>query len=253
MQIDPSTLEWVFSDGTRLPVIAGGSVMNSDELPGRRRRDAGTGEDEIEVDLDSEDENDNRRDDDDDDDDDDRDGWEAPPKEEWERLKSALKNERRDRKKERREFDDKVKNMTTSGTAAAQVEIEKARIEERERVEKKWTKRTIRSEAAAMFAGNGATAKDAERLARMIDLDKVHFDDREEEFDGLEDEVDDIIAEHPEFFKKKERDDDDHRPAARRLPRVDGASRGKRGGAPRPKMTSADKLAAQALRKSPRR
>lgn len=240
LYIDPLTHEWVFPDGRRIPVIAGGSVMNSDD---------------INIDLDKDDDDDRSGDDDDDVDDDDKDiddDWVAPTKTEWERIKSALKNERRDRKKVQRDFEDKVKNLTTSGSAAAQVEIEKARIEERDKTEKKWLKRAVRAEAAAQFAGQGASSTNAERLAKMVDLDKVSYDDRDDEFEGLEDEVEEIIAENPEFFRKPKDDDKDQGPVLRR-PRIDGASRGSKGGGTPRKMTSAEKLAAQALGRSARK
>jgi len=242
--LDLMTREWVFPDGTRLPIVAGGSTMNSDDL----NSDPG-----MDIDLDtSGDDADADADADAGDDDDVDDDWNPPTKTEWERIRAALKNERRDRKKVQREFEDKVKNLTTSGSAAAEVEVEKARIEERDKVEKKWLKRTIRAEAAAQFAAQGASATNAERLARMVDLDKVSFDDRDDEIEGLEEEIEEIMAENPEFFRKPKDDDKDTGPVLRR-PKIDGASRGSRGGGSTRKMSSAEKLAAQALGRSARR
>lgn len=244
-QIDPTTLEWVFPDGRRVPVIAGGSVMNSDEIEG------GGG---MEMDPDEDEESGDARDVDDDDRDAGDDDWSPPEKAEWERIKSALKGERRDRKKDRRDFEERIKNLTTSGTAAAQVEIEQARIDEREKTEKKWTRRAVRAEAAAMFAAQGATATNAERLSRMVDIDKINYDERDEEFDGLEEEVEDIISENPEFFRKARSDDEgDTRSGRPSRPRVEAATRGNRGGGAPRKQTSADKLAARALGRSARR
>lgn len=242
--IDPVTREWVFPDGSRIPVIAGGSVMNSDDTSGG----------DMNIDLDADDDPDRDQPDDDDDDDQDKDtDWNPPTKTEWERLRSALKNERRDRKRDKRGFEERISNITTSGTAAAEVEIEKARIDERDKVEKKWLRRAVRAEAAAQFAGQGATPTNAERLAKMVDLDKVQYDDRDDEFDGLEDEVEEIIAENPEFFRSKDQEKDQDRSPALRRPKIDGASRGQRGGSSPRKMSSAEKLANQALGRQPRR
>jgi hypothetical protein len=252
VHIDPVTLEWVFPDGRRIPVIAGGSVMSSDDTSSS-----------MEMDLDEPDDSTSRGAGDDDDDDDDSaqsrdDDWTPPDRAEWERIKAALKGERRDRKKDKREFEEKVKNLTTSGTAAAIVEIEQARIDEREKVEKKWTRRAVRAEAAAMFASQGASATNAERLARMVDIDKINYDERDEEFDGLEEEVEDIIAENPEFFRKPKNEDaaDDSgstRTPRTARPRVEAATRGARGGGAQRKQSSAERLAARALGRQPRR
>lgn len=263
-RLDPETQELILPGGRRIPgivingqfqpPIGGGSATLHDEIPG-----GGGGGSGMDMDLDSDDDDDASGGDDDNprggDDDDDE--WTPPTREEWARLKSAIKGERRERKKDKRAFEEQIKNMATSGTAAAVVEIEQARIDEREKIEKKWSKRAIRAEASALFAAQGASATNAERLARMVDLDKVSYDERDEEFDGLEEEVEDIMSENPEFFRKPKSDDEDGSGRTTRVakPRVEAATRGSRGGTGggKSRQSSAEKLAARALGRQPRR
>jgi len=237
--IDPLTMQWVFPDGRRLPTIMGGSSMVHDEITVEDDDQAG--------------DDDRAGGDDDQDDDEPEDDFEPPTKIEWERIQSALRNERRERKKLKREFEDKIQNMSTEGTAAAQVEIEKVRIETEQKVEKKWLKRTVRAEAKGLLIDAGATAPTAERLSKLVDLEKVTYDERDDELDGLEEEIEELITEHAESFKPKKEEEKDTGPVLRR-PRIDGATRGQRGGSSgRPRVSSAEKLAAQALGRTARR
>jgi hypothetical protein len=243
--LDPLTNEWVFADGTRLPMIAGGQMV-TDELRNRGQGGGDGGEDEGDE---------GGTDDGDDGDDEDDGDYEAPSKADWERMQSALKNLRREKKQQKRDFEERIANMSTEGTAAAQVEIEKAKIETERRVTKFWTTRAIRSDAKAMLTAAGATESNAERLSRMVDTEKIEYDEKADEFDGLDDEVEEIIADNPEFFRKAAAKDEERQPAIRRTrPTSEAASRGSRGGnnAGR-KLTSAERLAAGVLGRQPRR
>lgn len=239
--LDPVTQEWVFPDGHHLPLIAGGSAIVHDDLPEGKKDDG----DDADIDgADSDDGDDDEPEDDD---------WDPPSKNEWERIQSALKNERRQRRADKREFQERVQNMSTEGTAAAQVEIEKVRIETEQKMERKWVKRTVQALAEAAFVDAGASRITAERLAKIVDLDKVTFDERANEWDGLDDEIEELMSEHVDSFKKEEKKvERDDTPVVRR-PRMDGASRGARGGTNRPRRTSAEKLADIALGKAARR
>lgn len=232
--------------------IAGGSAMFPD--------DAGSGGG-MDIDVDDPTADPAGDDDDDDatprgdgDDDDDRrqadDDWTPPDKQQWEKMRSALKNQRRDIKIIKREYEEKVKNLTSTASATNEVEVEKARIAERNSRDAYWTEEIVRARAAAEFTAQGASADMAERLSLMVNLKKVEWDEREREFDGLQDEIDEIVEANPEFFKVRGRDDDQgsRRPAAPGRPRPDAASRGGQGGgAPRKRPRTADILAGQAL------
>lgn len=250
---DPIAREWIIGD-RRIPIIAGGSTMITDEITNRR-----TDDDDIQVDdPDNPDPDDDDRDRDDDDDKDRDDDWNPPDKVQWERMRSALKNERRERKKVQREYEEKVNNLTSSASATNEIEVEKARIDERTKRDAYWSEEIVRAKAEAEFAAQGASAEMAGRLALLVNLKKVEWDEREREWDGLQDEVDDIIEGNQEFFKTKSRDDDSGSGSGRRQPqgrpRVDGAGRGGQGGgAPRKKPSTAQLLANQALGKGSRR
>jgi hypothetical protein len=256
--VDPVTNELVLPSGRRipgivgLPIIAGGSAMNTDEIE----------VDDPTKDPEDDDDDDDRRrrlKDDDDDDDDTKGGdddWTPPDKVQWERMRSALRNERRDRKRVQREYEEKVQNLTSTASATNEVEVEKARISERNARDAYWAEEIVRARATAEFAAQGATAEMAERLAFLVNLKKVEWDEREREWDGLQEEIDDIVESNQEFFRTKARDDD--RDGGRRggvsRPRVDGAGRGREGGgAPRRKPSSAQLLAQQALGTGSRR
>jgi hypothetical protein len=235
--LDPVTGEWVFPDGTRLPRLAGAapdddiSVEDDDPEP-----PAG------EVD-------------DPDDEDEEEDDWHPPSRGDWAKMQDALKTYKRDLRKQRREYEDQISNISTEGTAAAQVEIEKARIEATQKEEKRWMKKVVKAEAAKLLVDAGANASTADRLARLVDLEKISYDDRSEELVGLDEEIDDLVAEHPDFFESKEKQERSQ-PVRRERPRVDGATRGSRGGsgaAPPRKRTSADVIAAGVLGRQGRR
>lgn len=227
--------------------IAGGSAVFPD--------DSGGGGGEIEVDDPTrdpdpeDDENDKRLERDEDEDrEDDEDKF--VPKVELERAKAALKNERRERKKVQRDYEEKVKKLESETTESSVIEVEKARIDERNKRDLYWTGEIIQAKAEAEFAAQGASSEMAQRLAGLVKLKNVEWDETLREWDGLEDEVDAIVQANPEFFKPKASADD---PAPRRSggiprPRVDGAARGPSGGgAPRRRPSSAQLLAQQAL------
>ena len=259
MNVRIDNLEWVFPDGRRIPVIAGGSVMNSDDLT-RDRNDGGM---DIDLDDDDDDDADNRRLGDTDDDDDDGgnardrdDDWVPPDKVAWEKMRAAVKNLRRDLKMQRREYEERVNNLTSTASATNEIEVEKARIAAERARDAYWTEEIVRARATAEFAAQGATAEMAERLSLMVNLKKVEWDEREREFDWLQDEIDDIVEANPEFFKPRGSVDDDRtsRRQVQPRPRVDGGSRGGQGGgAPRKKPTTAQILANQALGRGGRR
>lgn len=245
IKFDPIAREWVFPDGRRLAVIMGGSAMFPDT-------DTSGGMD-IEVDdptgdPDDEDEDDRRvaADDEDDREDDEE---QRVPKAELDRAKAALKNERRERKKLQREYEDKVKALQSETTEASVIEVEKARIDERNKRDAYWTKEIIEAKAEAEFAAQGATSEMAGRLAGLVKLKNIEWDETNREWDGLEDEVDAIVQANPEFFKPASSEE---KPSPRRSggiprPRVDGAGRGSGGGVPRRKPSTAQLLANQAL------
>lgn len=249
-----------FINGRPVYRITGGSVMSSDDLH-TDRNDGGMDID-LEDDDDDDDKDDKRLRDNDDDEGDARnrdDDWEPPDKVAWEKMRAAVKNQRREIKLLKREYEEKVKNLTSTASATNEVEVEKARIKaERER-DAYWTEEIVHARAAAEFTAQGATAEMAERLALMVNMRKVEWDDKEREFDGLQDEIDDIVEANPEFFKVRGSNDDE-KPAKRGAgrPRVDGASRGSgggggSGGAPRKKPRTADIIANQALGRGARR
>lgn len=235
-----------FINGRPVYRIAGGSSMfPADDNSG--------GDMDIEVDdptrdAPDDDDDDKRRDADDDDDDDRDDDDKLVPKVELERAKAALKNERRERKKLQREYEDKVKKLQSETTESSVVEVEKARIDERNKRDAYWTEEIIRAKAEAEFAAQGAESEMAQRLANLVKIKNVEWDETLREWDGLEEEVDAIVTANPDFFKSKSRDEDTPRRSGVPRPRVDGAGRGPAGGgAPRRRPTSAQLLAQQAL------
>lgn len=253
LSFDPTVIGTI--NGKKVYRIAGGSAMFPD--------DQGGGMD-IEVDDPTAEPRRGTRDDDDDDDDDDRrvsgddddddaredDEEQRVPKAELDRAKSALKNERRERKRIQREYEEKVKALQSESTEASVIEVEKARIDERNKRDAYWTEEIIRAKAEAEFAAQGATSDMAGRLAELVKLKNVEWDETNREWDGLEDEVDAIVQANPEFFKAKDTEEAPRsgrrQPTGR--PRVDGASRGGQGGgAPRKRPSSAQLLAQQAL------
>lgn len=231
--------------------IAGGSAMFPDDAS------SGGGMD-IDVDDPTRDTPDDDDDDDDDrrvrgDDDDDRDagddGEKMVPKAELDRAKSALKNERRERKRLQREYEDKVKALQSETTEASVIEVEKAKIAVKNERDSYWTEEIVRAKAEAEFAAQGASSDMAGRFAELVKLKNVEWDETNREWDGLEDEVDAIITANPEFFKSGKAEEST--PARRQLPgrpRIDGAGRGAQGGGvPRKRPRSADIIASQAL------
>ena len=207
---------------------------------------------------DDDDDDDRRGTGDDDDDDDDRrdDDWTPPDKAAWERMRAALKNERRDRKRVQREYEEKVKNLTSSASATSEVEVEKARIAERNSRDAYWAEEIVRAKAEAEFAAQGASSEMAQRLSLLVNMKKVEWDERDREWEGLEDEIEDIIQANQDFFKSKTADDDrsGRRSGGVPRPRVDGAARGgQAGGAPRKRPRTADIIANQALGRGGRR
>jgi len=246
MLFDPVTREWVFPNGIRLPMIVGGSAMVSDEVEPRRR------DTDVELEPDDEEEGSEERDEDEED---------QPPSDQYvsrvdhERIKTALRNERREKKRLKSEYEDKIKKLTSESTESSEIEVEKAKITVKNERDNYWMEQIVRARAATEFAAQGASSSNADRLANMVDLKKVEYDEREKEFEGLEEEIEDIIGENPEFFKKKGSDEETTSSPGQRVPRprVEGASRGSRGGGTPRKQSSADKLAARALGRSPRR
>lgn len=253
MRIDPVTGEWVFPDGFRLPRIAGGSAMVHDEV----ETSTGGRDTDVELEPDDEDEEAGAGEGEDED--------ETVPSDKFvlrsdhERIKTALRNERREKKRIKSDYESKIQKLTSESTESSEIEVEKARIAVKNERDNFWMEQIVRARAATEFAAQGATASNADRLANMVDLKKVEYDEREKEFDGLEEEIEEIIAENPEFFKKasgsKDEDEGTTRPRTGipSRPRVEGASRGTRGGAAPRKQTSAEKLAARALGRQPRR
>lgn len=253
--IDPKTNELVLPSGKRIPnvLIAGGSAAFPIDDPSGGGDDIDV-DDPTNPDPDDDDDTRSRAVDDDDDDDDRRtadDGYTPPDKIQWERMRAALKTQRRENKTLRREYEAKVQNLTSTASATNEVEVEKARISERNARDAYWSEEIVRARAAAEFTAQGVSAEMGERLALMVNLKKVEWDEREREWDGLQDEIDDIVEANPEFFKPKTSDDD--RSGRRQSggiprPRVDGAGRGPAGGgAPRRKPSTAQLLAQQAL------
>jgi hypothetical protein len=182
------------------------------------------------------------------------DDWSPPTKAEWNKIKSAVRSERQKRRELKVEYESKIQNLTSSASGEALVAVEQAKIEAEQRTEKKWLKRTARAEAKAQFAANGASDANADRLSLLVDLDKVSYDERDQEFDGLVEEIEDIMAENPEFFRKPKNDEEEE-PRSRRPapPKYEGATRGRQGGPTPRKRSSADLLAARALGRQPRR
>jgi hypothetical protein len=242
-----------YANGKPVYRIAGGSAMFPADNPA-----GGGGDDEIEVDDPTQDPPSDDPDDDADDDDtraSGDDGYVPPDKITWDKMRAAVKNQRREIKILKREYEEKVKNLTSTASATNEVEVEKARIAERNSRDAYWTEEIVRAKAAAEFTAQGASAEMGERLALMVNLKKVEWDEREREFDGLQDEIDEIVEANPDFFKSKSQNED---PAPRRggipRPRVDGAPRGPgSGGAPRRRPSSAQLLANQALGTKTRR
>jgi hypothetical protein len=248
MFFDPVTREWVFPNGIRLPMIMGASTMVSDEVEGR-----GGGRD-TDVELEPEEEEGSEERDEDEDED-------QPPSDQYvsradhERIKTALRNERREKKRLKTDYENRIQKLTSESTESSEIEVEKAKIAVKNERDNYWMEQIVRARAATEFAAQGASSSNADRLANMVDLKKVEYDEREKEFEGLEEEIEDIIGENPEFFKKKGSDEETTSSHTQRVPRprVEGASRGRQGGGTSRKQSSAEKLAARALGRSPRR
>jgi len=138
----------VIINGIHRPPVAGGSVTVSDETDNR-----GSGGMDIDLEDDTPSGDDDGGDGGEDDDTSPPDEDQYVSRADHERIKAALRNERRDRKRDKREFEEKISRLTSESTESSEVEVEKARIDERNKVNAYWTGEIVRARAMAEFAG----------------------------------------------------------------------------------------------------
>ena len=182
----------------------------------------------------------------DDDDDDQDDDWQPLSRENEDKLKRALKKANDEAKKHRLKLRDFVKKSATDDKDGnAEVERERIRTEVTEKEEGRWKTKVVRQAAKAALLEAGLTG-DATKLARLVDEKDVTVDEDGDIEDGLDEQIDSIKEDYPDLFE------DRTQPRTRRSTtgRIDGSDKSTR--QPAKKLTSAEKIAQSALRKTAR-
>jgi len=165
----------------------------------------------------------------------------APTQDEWERVQRALSRA----KKEARERRLKLKELTAKGgdgDGNNAVDAERIRMDAQEAEEAKWKRRTVIQAAASRLAQAGLVG-DPSRLANLVDAEQVNIAE-DGEIDGLDDQIEDIKDDYPSLFRDAG--------VGTRTTRVDAADKGRRQARERP-MSSAERIQAQAMRRTARR
>jgi hypothetical protein len=188
----------------------------------------------------------------DDDDDGDDDEYTPPTREEFARVKNALKKANTQAKTHRLKLkkflenpDEKSGSKDSKDDKAKEVDRERIRHEVSEVEESKWKKRVVRQAAKAALLEAGLKG-DPTKLARLVDEDDVEVDDDGDITDGLEDQIESIKEDYPDLFK----DEDTPPPKNTRRTRIDGGDRGRPA---QRKLSSAEIIQQQALRTTKRR
>lgn len=155
------------------------------------------------------------------------DEYTPPTQDEWKRTKDALKRANEQAKTWRLKARELEKGQT-QGTDDAVTQASKAATD-------KYRPALVKQAARAALLEAGLVDPTPERLKkvlRLIDTQGVDIDD-DGEVAGLEDQVEELKTDYPEFFTA---------PEGRRVARVNGAGRKAAGAKPK---TSAELLAAQ--------
>lgn len=179
---------------------------------------------------------------DDNDGDDDDDAEEVVPVKDLENVKKALENERtksKDLAKANRDLKRQLKEATTG--KPEDVDTQKV-VAEAQKDAAKYRDIAVRKEAALALQDAGAKVK-ADRLIKLLDLTDVDIDD-DGNVDGLQDAIEELKADSPEFFKSE---DDEvvtttRRPGVKKVGSVDGGTKTP----PQPKLSVAQKMARDA-------
>lgn len=111
--------------------------------------------------------------------------YKPPTKEEWEKARNTIKKAREER--------DRARSDLAASRREKQTDEEKAA--EREAESGKWKSTAVMNAAVAELQSAGYTKAQARRLAKIVDLSKVEFDD-EGEID-LDDEIEALAKDFP--------------------------------------------------------
>lgn len=121
----------------------------------------------------------------------------APPSEqEWRRTQDALKKANEQAKQYRLAARGRTQ---TPEADDSKEDLAKAKADALTEAESTWKPRLVKAHALAAFAAAGA--KSPERMARLLDLDSITFDD-DGNPEGLDDQVEDLKADMPELFTR---------------------------------------------------
>jgi hypothetical protein len=176
-----------------------------------------------------------------DDDNDDQD--QGPSKEEHERVKRALAKANSEAKKHRLRLKQYLANKDDDDDEGKNKKVDRERIRDEvsETEETKWKQRVVRQAARAALLEAGLIG-DAAKLARLVNVVDVEFDDDGDVTDGLQDQIDEIREDYPDLFEDRGVD----RKQRRGMRGIDGGDRG--GNRPPRKLSSAEKIQELALR-----
>lgn len=211
-------------------VASGVKESDSDETP-EVETEEGTEVEEVEPeDADTDGEGDGE----------DNDDEEVVPVKDLENVKKALENERtksKDLAKANRDLKRQLKEATVG--KPDDVDTQKV-VAEAEKNVAKYRDIAVRKEAALALQDAGAKVK-ASRLIKLLDLAEVDIDD-DGNVDGLQDAIEELKADSPEFFKS---DEDEvvttttRKPAVKKVGSIDSGPKQ----TPQPKLSVAQKMA----------
>jgi DNA polymerase III gamma/tau subunit len=146
-----------------------------------------------------------------------KDGWRPPSKAEWEALQrqltdtsTKLKDSNKENAARRKRLEEIQRAQETEHEKAIREAADAARAESKPRI--------VRTEAKYALQAAEARPERVAALLKFVDFEKVEIDG--DDVTGLDDQVEELKKEYPEFFKQSEPEKPVPEPERPRVPRV---------------------------------